>query len=61
MKNKEQVLSPMKEDILLRGLSQNTLESYTSHAHIRVVRWTYVPSCRFFLAELEQISDQWDF
>lgn len=34
MKNKEQILSRMKEDILLRGLSQNTLESYISNARI---------------------------
>jgi site-specific recombinase XerD len=29
MENKEQILQRMKEDILLRGLSENTLESYT--------------------------------
>jgi integrase/recombinase XerD len=34
MDNKEQVLSRLKEDILLRGLSKNTLESYTVHARI---------------------------
>jgi len=34
MENKEQVLSRMKEDILLRGLSKNTLESYTLNARI---------------------------
>jgi integrase/recombinase XerD len=34
MENKEQVLQRMKEDILLRGLSKNTLESYTSSARI---------------------------
>lgn len=34
MKNIEQVLSRMKEDILLRGLSKNTLESYTLNARI---------------------------
>ena len=34
MKNKEQILSQMKEDILLRGLSKNTLESYTLNARI---------------------------
>ena len=34
MNNKEQILSRMKEDILLRGLSRNTLESYTLNARI---------------------------
>lgn len=34
MDNKEQILLRMKEDIQLRGLSQNTLESYTLHARI---------------------------
>ncbi|WP_006524237.1 phage integrase N-terminal SAM-like domain-containing protein [Desulfoscipio gibsoniae] len=34
MENKEQVLLRMKEDILLRGLSKNTLESYTLNARI---------------------------
>ena len=32
MENKEQILLRMKEDILLRGLSANTLESYTLNA-----------------------------
>lgn len=32
MENKEQILLRMKEDILLRGLSENTLESYTLNA-----------------------------
>lgn len=32
MDNKEQLLLRMREDIRLRGLSQNTLESYTTHA-----------------------------
>ena len=32
MKNKEQILQRMQEDIRLRGLSENTLESYTLHA-----------------------------
>ena len=32
MENKEQILLRMKEDILLRGLSKNTLESYTLNA-----------------------------
>ena len=32
MENKEQILLRMKEDILLRGLSVNTLESYTLNA-----------------------------
>jgi site-specific recombinase XerD len=34
MDNKEQVLSRLKEDILLRGLSKNTLESYTINVRI---------------------------
>src|SRR5665254_15087 len=34
MNNNEQILSRMKEDILLRGLSINTLESYTLNARI---------------------------
>jgi len=34
MKNKEQILARMKEDILLRGLSKNTLLSYTLNARI---------------------------
>ncbi|AGL00119.1 tyrosine-type recombinase/integrase [Desulfoscipio gibsoniae] len=34
MENKEQVLLRMKKDILLRGLSKNTLESYTLNARI---------------------------
>lgn len=34
MDNKEQVLSRLREDILLRGLSKNTLESYTIRARI---------------------------
>ncbi len=34
MKNKEQILQRMKEDIQLRGLSKNTLESYTLNARI---------------------------
>jgi integrase/recombinase XerD len=34
MDNKEQVLLRMREDILLRGLSKNTLESYTLNARI---------------------------
>lgn len=34
MENKEQILLRMKEDILLRGLSKNTLESYTLNAKI---------------------------
>ncbi|SFR17936.1 hypothetical protein SAMN05660706_1511, partial [Desulfoscipio geothermicus DSM 3669] len=34
MENKEKVLLRMKEDILLRGLSKNTLESYTINARI---------------------------
>ena len=34
MVNKEQVLLRMKEDIILRGFSKNTLESYTSNARI---------------------------
>ena len=34
MESKEHVLSRMKEDILLRGLSKNTLESYTLNARI---------------------------
>lgn len=34
MENEQQVLARLKEDILLRGLSQRTLESYTSHARI---------------------------
>jgi integrase/recombinase XerD len=34
MDNKEQLLSRLREDILLRGLSKNTLESYTIHARI---------------------------
>jgi site-specific recombinase XerD len=34
MDNKEQVLSRLREDILLRGLSKNTLESYTINARI---------------------------
>jgi site-specific recombinase XerD len=34
MENKEQILLRMKEDILLRGLSKNTLESYTLNARI---------------------------
>ena len=34
MKNKEQILAQMKEDILLRGLSKNTLQSYTLNARI---------------------------
>lgn len=34
MDNKEQVLSRLREDILLRGLSKNTLESYTMHVRI---------------------------
>ena len=29
MESKEQVVTRMREDILLRGLSQNTLDSYT--------------------------------
>lgn len=32
MENKEQILLRMKEDILLRGLSANTVESYTLNA-----------------------------
>lgn len=34
MNNKEQILLQMHKDIRLRGLSQNTLKSYTSHAKI---------------------------
>lgn len=34
MENKEQILLRMKEDILLRGLSKNTLFSYTTNARI---------------------------
>lgn len=34
MKNKEQILLRMREDIRLRGLSENTLESYTLHARV---------------------------
>jgi len=34
MKNKGQVLLQMREDILLRGLSQNTLDSYTLNARL---------------------------
>jgi integrase/recombinase XerD len=34
MESQEQILIRMKEDILLRGLSQNTLESYTLSARI---------------------------
>ena len=34
MENKEQILLRMREDILLRGLSKNTLESYTLNARI---------------------------
>ncbi len=34
MDNNEQVLSRLSEDILLRGLSKNTLESYTIRARI---------------------------
>ena len=34
MNNKERILSRMKEDILLRELSRNTLESYTLNARI---------------------------
>lgn len=34
MDNKEQILSRLSEDILLRGLSKNTLESYTIRARI---------------------------
>ena len=34
MENKEQILLRLKEDILLRGLSKNTLESYTTNARI---------------------------
>lgn len=34
MNNKEQILLRMHKDIRLRGLSQNTLECYTSHARI---------------------------
>ena len=34
MDNREQILSRLREDILLRGLSKNTLESYTLNARI---------------------------
>ena len=34
MENQEQILLRMKKNILLRGLSKNTLESYTSKARI---------------------------
>lgn len=34
MDNKEQILSRLREDILLRGLSKNTLESYTINVRI---------------------------
>ncbi|WP_218033995.1 phage integrase N-terminal SAM-like domain-containing protein [Paenibacillus koleovorans] len=34
MDNNEQVLSRLREDILLRGLSKNTLDSYTLNARI---------------------------
>lgn len=34
MDNKEQVLSRLREDIVLRGLSKNTLESYSLNARI---------------------------
>lgn len=34
MENNEQILLRMKEDILLRGLSKNTLDSYTLNARI---------------------------
>jgi site-specific recombinase XerD len=34
MNTKEQVLSRLREDILLRGLSKNTLESYTMNVRI---------------------------
>ncbi|PKM77739.1 MAG: hypothetical protein CVU90_05570 [Firmicutes bacterium HGW-Firmicutes-15] len=34
MENPEQILIRMKEDILLRGLSKSTLESYPSKARI---------------------------
>ena len=34
MNNKEETLHRLQEDIRLRGLSQNTLESYTLHARI---------------------------
>ncbi len=39
MGNKEQILLRKKDDILLRGLSKNTLESYTLNVR---------NSCRLF-------------
>ena len=34
MSNNEQVLSRLREDIQLRGLSKNTLDSYTTNVRI---------------------------
>lgn len=58
MNDQEQVLSRMTEDIRLRGLSSNTLESYTSHARIflefshRPVEQLDVEDIRQFLSYL---------
>jgi len=60
MTNKEQVLSRLKEDILLRGLSKNTLVSYTMHTRIfleycnRPVEQLDVEDIRNFLWHLLQ-------
>ena len=60
MDNKEQVLSRLREDILLRGLSKNTLESYSTHVRIfleycnRPVEQLDVEDIRNFLWHLLQ-------
>lgn len=60
MDNKEQVLTRLREDILLRGLSKNTLVSYTTHARIflahciRPVEQLDVEDIRSFLGYLIQ-------
>jgi integrase/recombinase XerD len=58
MNNKEHVLSRLREDIQLRGLAKNTLESYSMHARIfleycnRPVEQLDVEDIRNFLQHL---------
>lgn len=60
MDNKEQILSRLREDILLRGLSKNTLESYSLNVRIfleycnRPVEQLDVEDIRNFLRYLIQ-------
>lgn len=58
MDKNEHILSRLREDILLRGLSKNTLESYSIHARIfleycnRPVEQLDVEDIRNFLQHL---------